>query len=332
MSSHVSTHPQEKKKKKKKKKKRKKSRTDDDVNNDNDNNRKNAIIQKKRSYNNNIGNNNNNRKKKHKAKHNNNQSKYHKQQHQSNRFSSASSTSLSSLQSKFLKKLSGAKFRTLNEELYTKPSEFSFNKFQSDPKLFFDYHDGFREQVKSWPKNPLDMIIGEIKKMKSKKLIIGDFGCGEAVLATSVPNKVYSFDLVAQNKSVIACNIANVPLKNNELDIAVFCLALMGTDYYKFILESHRVLKLGGTLLIAEVESRFCHKDNESARSDILQNGCNAFISMVEKLGFKIIKQYPKTSYFVLFKFEKIKELKSKEMDMRKLKPFPLKACIYKRR
>ena len=40
---------------------------------------------------------------------------------------------------------------------------FSFNKFQSDPKLFFDYHDGFREQVKSWPKNPLDMIIGEIK-------------------------------------------------------------------------------------------------------------------------------------------------------------------------
>ena len=52
---------------------------------------------------------------------------------------------------------------------------------------------------------------------KSKKLIIGDFGCGEAVLATSVPNKVYSFDLVAQNKSVIACNIANVPLKNNEL-------------------------------------------------------------------------------------------------------------------
>jgi hypothetical protein len=43
-----------------------------------------------------------------------------------------------------------------------------------------------------------------------RSLIIGDFGCGEAKLAQSVKHKVHSFDLVAPNKHVVACDIANV--------------------------------------------------------------------------------------------------------------------------
>ena len=275
--------------------------------------------------------------------------KYSRKTSVSSKIQSYRKNSLSSLQSKFLKKLNGAKFRRLNEDLYTKPSDISFHKFQEDPQLFFDYHEGFREQVKSWPKNPLDVIINEIRKMQSTKLVIGDFGCGDAVLSKSVRNKVHSFDLVARNDSVTACNIANVPLRNTVLDVAVFCLALMGTDYHKFIIESHRVLKNGGILLIAEVESRFCHKVPNSAKEssqdnkakakqkrnpDILKNGCKAFISMVEKLGFRLIKQYPKTSYFVLFKFEKRRKDRNPndKIDLKKFQPFPLKACIYKRR
>ena len=37
------------------------------------------------------------------------------------------------------------------------------------------------------------------------------------------------------------------------MDIAVFCLALMGTDYPSFLAEAHRVLKPRGHLWIAEV-------------------------------------------------------------------------------
>lgn len=37
------------------------------------------------------------------------------------------------------------------------------------------------------------------------------------------------------------------------MDIAVFCLALMGTDYSSFLEEAHRVLKPQGLLWIAEV-------------------------------------------------------------------------------
>ena len=40
--------------------------------------------------------------------------------------------------------------------------------------------------------------------------VVADFGCGDAKLAQSVSNKVHSFDLVALNKHVTVCDIADV--------------------------------------------------------------------------------------------------------------------------
>ena len=54
--------------------------------------------------------------------------------------------------------------------------------FKEDPKLFEDYHEGYRQQVQKWPKNPLDIIVSELKKEKYKEQAIGDFGCGEGKL------------------------------------------------------------------------------------------------------------------------------------------------------
>jgi ribosomal RNA-processing protein 8 len=48
-----------------------------------------------------------------------------------------------------------------------------------------------------------------------------------------------------------------VPLADSTADAAVFCLALMSTDYPEALRESARVLKPGGTLWVAEVRSRF---------------------------------------------------------------------------
>jgi ubiquinone/menaquinone biosynthesis C-methylase UbiE len=41
------------------------------------------------------------------------------------------------------------------------------------------------------------------------------------------------------------------------LDIGVFSLSLMGTNYVDFLREANRVIKPGGKLFIAEVTSRF---------------------------------------------------------------------------
>jgi len=78
-----------------------------------------------------------------------------------------------------------------------------------------------------------------------------------------VPNKVHSFDLVAANERVTACNISRVPLPNASLDVAIFCLSLMGVDFIKFIHEAHRTLKQGsGTQrrLHADARGDLCGK------------------------------------------------------------------------
>jgi len=40
--------------------------------------------------------------------------------------------------------------------------------FKDEPALFLDYHEGYRQQVDKWPKNPLDIFIDELKKDKYK--------------------------------------------------------------------------------------------------------------------------------------------------------------------
>jgi ribosomal RNA-processing protein 8 len=186
---------------------------------------------------------------------------------------------LSSLQQQFQKKLEGARFRSINEELYTSVSSSAFEDFQRNPLKFFDYHKGYREQVAAgWPCNPLDHIITWIKSTQSSSSIIADMGCGEARLAASISNKVHSFDLVACNETVTACDIANVPLQNASVDIVVFCLSLMGTNINSFLSEANRILKKNGILKIVEVRSRFEDKQ-----------GIKAFQAYLKHLGFKVV-------------------------------------------
>lgn len=61
--------------------------------------------------------------------------------------------------------LKGSRFRYLNEMLYTTDGKNAANIFKDDPMAFKAYHDGYRQQVKHWPINPLDRIIKAIRKM-----------------------------------------------------------------------------------------------------------------------------------------------------------------------
>lgn len=55
------------------------------------------------------------------------------------------------------------------------------------------------------------------------------------------------------------------------MDVAVFCLALMGTDYGSFLEEAVRVLRPGGWLWIAEVRSRFADAKGRDDLRPLLQ-------------------------------------------------------------
>eukprot|EP01006_Ploeotia_vitrea_P048429 TRINITY_DN67234_c6_g15_i1.p1 TRINITY_DN67234_c6_g15~~TRINITY_DN67234_c6_g15_i1.p1 ORF type:complete len:329 (+),score=174.76 TRINITY_DN67234_c6_g15_i1:56-1042(+) len=200
---------------------------------------------------------------------------------------------MSELQQSMQAKLSGAQFRWLNERLYTCTGSEALKMFQEDPAHFAAYHRGFRSQASKWPFNPNDEFIAFLRARP--KLVVGDFGCGDAKIQQSVPNKVHSFDLVAANEHVIACDMANVPLGDRCLDVAVFSLSLMGTDYDKFLREAHRTLKVGGQLKVAEVESRF-----ES------HAGQRQFVDAVCSLGFRVTKHKQYGKMFVMFDFVKV--------------------------
>jgi ribosomal RNA-processing protein 8 len=231
--------------------------------------------------------------------------------------SNSNKSGLSALQQSFAKKLEGARFRIINEKLYTSKGEDAFHAFQEDPTQFEVYHQGFREQCAYWPYNPLDGIINWIKK-GSKTAVIADMGCGDARLAASVPNTVHSFDLVSLNSRVVACDIANVPLKNNSVDVVVYCLALMGTNIADFTREAHRILKVGGVIKIAEVRSRF---DGEGI-------SIKKFYRFLKRAGFDLKEHDTLELNKMFFEVEGVKSDRQSIIAQ----DFTAKPCVYKKR
>lgn len=214
-------------------------------------------------------------------------------------------------QAKLKKKMDGARFRWINEQLYTITGKEAKKMFEEDPMLFNVYHEGFTVQVSKWPVNPIDRVIAYIHELPPS-LVVADFGCGEAKLAQSVPHQVFSFDLVACNRHVTVCDMANVPLEAKSVDVCVFCLSLMGTNVTDFIQEARRVLVKNGKLKICEILSRM--------------SSIEAFVKGVESFGFKLIVKEKFSTMFVDLEFKAIPKKTTNKSQL------ILKPCNYKRR
>ncbi|KAJ1330315.1 hypothetical protein BSLG_009451 [Batrachochytrium salamandrivorans] len=190
-------------------------------------------------------------------------------------------SNLSELQEKMERKLAGAKFRWINEKLYTSNSKDAV-------KLFKKILNCLKfSQVKDWPVNPVDIFINDLKGLPPFTMV-ADMGCGEAKVASELGLiiRVHSFDLIAANEHITACDIAHVPLLHKSCDVVIFCLSLMGTNFVDFLKEAYRILKFGGVLKIAEVVSRI---------SDIEE-----FINGINGIGFRLSKKYTLASEFTL--------------------------------
>jgi SAM-dependent methyltransferase len=204
---------------------------------------------------------------------------------------------LSTLQRTMARKLAGAEFRWLNEKLYTTPSQESFSLFQSRPDMFHAYHVGFRSQVEAWPANPVDGFIRLLRTYPTTTRV-ADLGCGDGKLGTELADHltVHSFDLVSPHPGVVACDIAALPLTPGSVDVVVFCLSLMGTNFLDFLREAHRILRAGGELHIAEVISRF---------PDV-----EAFTAALCALGFQLCGGVDRSNkMFVRFHLRKLGEV-----------------------
>ncbi|MFM1755392.1 MAG: hypothetical protein RL621_296, partial [Bacteroidota bacterium] len=144
-------------------------------------------------------------------------------------------------------------FSLMNQRFNTSKSSTMHERLVKDPEEFYLYHTLYREARETWTEIPYKVFSEQLNKRPD--WIIGDFGCGETELSKLIRNKVYSFDHVAINPSVIACDMANTGMKEEILDVAVFSLSLMGTNWQDYIKEAFRLLRNGGLLKIAETSS-----------------------------------------------------------------------------
>ncbi len=179
--------------------------------------------------------------------------------------------------------LDAGRFRLLNEMLYTQSSKESLDYFKDREVDMKVYHDGFRRQTERWTHQPLQIISEFIKENENrfKNATILDLGCGEGQLEVMLKRKrigkvIESYDLVSLAPHVKVCDVKNIPRESESVDMVVFCLSLMGTNYMEFVQEANRLLKKDGYLVIAEVTSRF--------------TSLSLFQILIRQMGFKLIE------------------------------------------
>lgn len=74
-----------------------------------------------------------------------------------------------SLRSRMEQRLEAARFRYINEVLYSTSSGEATRMFRQDPQAFRIYHSGYTAQVQKWPVNPVDLIISYIRQKWAMK-------------------------------------------------------------------------------------------------------------------------------------------------------------------
>ena len=221
----------------------------------------------------------------------------------------AGSRFLANLQSR----MDSARFRWINEKLYTSTGSEAAEMFESDPGLFDVYHRGFSAQVNKWPANPLDHVINYIRNLPIP-YIIADLGCGEGRLALSVPHTVHSFDLVSVGSHVTSCDMTHLPLSNESVNVVVFCLSLMGTNLKDYLEEAWRILSPNGILKITEVVSRL--------------DSINSFVRKIEALGFELATKKLLSKMFINLELRKC----PRKVNHHSPVNIKLKPCSYKKR
>lgn len=209
-----------------------------------------------------------------------------------------------SLAEELNRRLEGGKFRLLNERMY-------HGKGLGDGNLEL-YHKFYNGQVKKWPVNPLDVIIGEIKGM-GEEVVIADIGCGEARMAGEFKN-VISLDLHPVRKDIIRCDMRRrIPLGDGSVDVAVCCLSMMAEDISVATKEVNRILRTGGRWYVAEVRSRI--------------GSINFLGKKFETFGFEIENVDVSSNHFVLFTMKKRSGTLPNRLPKVELRP-----CLYRKR
>lgn len=181
----------------------------------------------------------------------------------------------------------------LHQEYKTLKSKKLHKKFQDDPQLWTDYHDIAEANEESFPqeeipRNRAIQYLAKIKTKRAKRVV--DMGCGKAQIAAYFKDDTRfhftNYDHVALNSTVESCDISNMPLEDDSVEICILSLAMWGSNCKEYIKEAYRVLESGGKLYIVEPTKRWSEKD-ENGNIIEGKEACK-LKHKLEKYGFTI--------------------------------------------
>jgi superfamily II DNA or RNA helicase len=182
--------------------------------------------------------------------------------------------------------------------------------FRSNRDDFIEYHRIRDENLESFEQNdrPHERIIAELNKIKTKrqKLIV-DMGCGLAKIAEYFKNdrrfQFINYDHVSTKENIIECDIKNMPLEDDSVEICIMSMALWGSNCEEYVTEAHRVLESGGKLYIIDSTKRW---SEENKATGIIEEGTegNRLKNILVEKSFQIINC--NINKFCLFICEKV--------------------------
>lgn len=156
-------------------------------------------------------------------------------------------------------------------------------EFSDNPDLWHRYHALRKSRMEDWEEIPYEYIA---TKITDKRDIVADFGCGENLMRHKIPNnKVFAFDHVAIDDSVIACDMRETGLEDETIDVAVFSLALWGANYKDYIVEAHRIMRRRGLIYIAEPSKTYETPEEQQKLIDVLNDCGFQVVGNVENRG-----------------------------------------------
>ena len=155
-------------------------------------------------------------------------------------------------------------------------------RLQADRSEWDEYHALYREARKDWSIVPAYEIAERIN-VHNRGKVIADLGCGEKLLSEKLDahHTVSSFDHVAFDDTVTACDITNLPVEDGSFDIAVMSLAVMGLNQVDYFAEAARVLDVDGTLYVVETDAHA----GDRAKLELTLEGFGLTIVEHEPLG-----------------------------------------------
>jgi hypothetical protein len=177
-------------------------------------------------------------------------------------------------------------FSTMNARWNSANSGKTHERLRANPEEWEQYHTLYRKARESWNIVPYEEFIRWC--ISREGYIIADFGCGEALVARAVSERhtVYSFDHIAIDESVVAGDMSSTSLDSESVDVALFSLSLMGSNFTDYLREAYRVLKIDGQIHIWESASRF--------------DDVRRFSQSLEKLGFQVFEPKNKDTFVLI--------------------------------